>query len=304
MVLLRNISKMKLLILFLLLILFSNILGQCPSGSIGVTGPGCGCLANCNLTSLGGPNCGTGTSGDCTGGYLPMSTDIIVPEGCDYTVSATMRPRVGCSASGADGNCNNCDRLKVDIIGGIKPWKIGGSNSILNDSYTLTGPGTIRISGAANRADEIITYTTTSSLCPDCSIILPISLIDFNVKKQEDNIEISWSTLSQTYNNFFVIERMGNDKWEDISYINSNNGNQFYKYQIWDYDAPKTQLYYRLKQVDYDGSYSYSKIVSVDNKEKNKEIIKIVDLLGNEIDENTQGIKIIIYSDGTTQKYF
>ena len=53
------------------------------------------------------------------------------------------------------------DKLKVDDVSGAKSFQTGSSNATLEDSYTLTGPGTIRVSGTANRADEVITYKIT-----------------------------------------------------------------------------------------------------------------------------------------------
>ncbi len=129
------------------------------SGSLGVSGAGCGCLSGCNLSTFNGPNCGAGILSDCSAGYQTMSTDISVPAGCTYKVTASMKKWTNCSASGADGSGG--DKLKVDILAGGKSFQIGASNADIEDSYTLTGPGTIRVSGEANRADEIITYKIT-----------------------------------------------------------------------------------------------------------------------------------------------
>jgi hypothetical protein len=62
-----------------------NILDQpfIQNGSVGVFGAGCGCISGCNLSTVGGPNCGTGTSGDCLAGQVNMSVDIPVPAGCN-----------------------------------------------------------------------------------------------------------------------------------------------------------------------------------------------------------------------------
>lgn len=61
---------MEFLIIFLLITI--NSLGQCPSGTMGISGSGCGCLAGCNLTALGGPNCGAaGIAGDLSYRYNP-----------------------------------------------------------------------------------------------------------------------------------------------------------------------------------------------------------------------------------------
>src|SRR5690606_16418899 len=108
----------------------------------------------------------------------------------------------GCSASGADGSCQTCDVVKVDIVGGVKSYQQGGSNASLIDSYTLVGPGTIRISGRANRADEIITWSVTSgpATCPDCSSILSVELVEFNASMNFENrsVNLAWGTQSET----------------------------------------------------------------------------------------------------------
>lgn len=53
---------------------------SCPSGSIGVTGDDCGCDENCDLTSLGGPDCTEDDqTGDCKDGQILMSIEIVVP---------------------------------------------------------------------------------------------------------------------------------------------------------------------------------------------------------------------------------
>ena len=61
--------------------------------------------------------------------------------------------------------------------------------------------------------------------------------------------------------------------------------------------------YYRLSQTDVDGSTEmFGKLISIDNRELTVELLKIVNLLGQEIDESTRGVQIHVYSDGTTMK--
>lgn len=249
---------------------------QCPSGAIGVSGAGCGCIAGCNLTSLGGPNCGSGTSGNCSAGYLPMQTDISVPAGCTYTVSATMTDRPGCaSAQGADGNCQTCDVVKVDIPGGSKTFQQGGSNATLVDSYTLTGPGTIRVSGRANRADEIITYTTTSSgaTCVNCMSVLPVELTAFQVSLENRAVACEWQTETELNNDFFTIERSPDGiHFEAFAYMDgAGNSTTPLHYKIYDYD-PYSDIvsYYRLSQTDFNGFNRFHDIRSIAYKSTHK----------------------------------
>lgn len=237
----------------------------CMSGTLGVTGAGCGCLAGCDLTSFGGPNCSPSVGGNCTAGTQNMQVDIAVPDGCTYTVTADMQNRAGgCTASGADGG----DGLKVDIPGGPKPFQTGTPNQPITDSYTLAGPSTIRVSGMANRADEIITYTVTSSgaFCVDCSSILPIELTEFNAKAIEnDLVELTWITLSERENDFFTIERSADGIEFEPYHITDGQGTSTMAHSYHTYDSSPLPgvSYYRLKQTDFDGNFTHSYIKSV-----------------------------------------
>ncbi len=302
----RNIL-LKVYIIQLTLIVFSvTSYGQCPSGSIGVSGAGCGCLSGCNLTSFGGPNCGSGTSGDCNAGYIPMSIDIDVPDGCEFTVQAQMQPRTGCSASGADGNCSNCDALKVDIPGGPKPNQFGGGNASISDSYTLVGPGTIRVSGAANRADEIITYQVSSAgaTCPDCTSILPIELTRFNAEREGEYVNLTWITATERNNDYFTIEQSVNGfDFVVVGYMNgAGNSSSPLAYKLID-SSPELEKvsYYRLKQTDFDGQYAYSNIVLVAPYMKAK-LIGYFNAMGQEVGADTKGLVILRYDDGSVVK--
>lgn len=228
---------------------------QCPSGAIGVTGSGCGCLSGCNLTSFGGPNCSPSVTGNCSGGELSMSVLIPVPAGCTYTVSAQMMNRSSCSASGADSG----DKMKVDMDGGGKSYQTGSGNATLTDSYTLTGPGTIEVSGTANRADEIITYSTVSTpspTCTNCISALPIELLAFDVSQENDAVACYWSTESETNNDYFTVERSEDGvHYVPIAYMDGKmQSYSVIQYKIYDYSPIMNETsYYRLVQTDKDG---------------------------------------------------
>jgi hypothetical protein len=243
----------------------STFFAQCPSGSIGVTGTGCGCLSGCNLTSIGGPNCGGGVGGDCNAGQIAMSIDIPVPAGCTYTVTAAIMTRgASCSSSGGD----NGDKVKVDIAGGGKTFQTGTANASLTDSYVQVGPGTIRISGTANRADERISYTTISSgaSCVNCSSSLPAELLRFDAVTSGETVECSWETGSEVNVDFFTIERSSDGfTFEPMGAVEATGTTtEKHAYKLYD-SSPVTieTSYYRLKQTDNDGTTVFSEIRSV-----------------------------------------
>ena len=57
--------------------------------------------------------------------------------------------------------------------------------------------------------------------------------------------------------------------------------------------------YYRLTQTDFNGDMRSSTLVSVDNRTIVKVISKVINIYGQEVDENYKGVIIIIYTDGT-----
>lgn len=254
--------------LLLSLSLFANGYSQCVDGAL-VANCG-GCQSGCDLTAFGGPNCADlgNPTGNC-GSPVDLSVDIVVPEGCVFTVTAQIggRPSACNSGSGAD----NGDNLKVDIPGGVKSMQNGSSNNIITDSYTLTGPGIIRVSSRVNRIDEITTYTVTSTgaggdwTCPDCINNLPIELLEFKATANVESVDLTWATATEKNNDYFTIERSKDGlEFETIS-VQSGQGNStsVFRYKTMDYSPLFGRSYYRLKQTDYDGNFTYSRIETV-----------------------------------------
>jgi len=83
-----------------------------------------------------------------------------------------------------------------------------------------------------------------------------------------------------------------------------NSSNQLY-YYFMDENIESIINYYRLKQTDYDGKFKYSDAISIDNRNKaeGKEVYKIVNAIGQEVDlRYYRGLVIIEYSDGSSEK--
>lgn len=245
-----------------------SLLAQCLIGSIGVTGPGCGCLAGCNLSAYGGPICGPSMTGNCNAGYQYMSVGINLDQDCEARVEAYMAPRPGCSASGADGNsATNGDRMRLRAFGEpVTPWQIGGSNATLTDAMTRQG-GQILVEGYANRADEIITYEVffESGMCPFC-ILLPVELVQFNAFLDAFTLDLHWATASESNNfGFFVEISRDAQNYQRISYIEGAGTSHSYQSYTHRVEMPEDgEWYIRLAQQDYNGQLSYSPVVHVE----------------------------------------
>ena len=94
---------------------------------------------------------------------------------------------------------------------------------------------------------------------------LPIELKSFNVKKYSEKVDLLWITASETNNDFFTLERSsdGND-WFSIYTCNGvGTSTKEHHYSYNDYNPSTGINYYRLKQTDFDGNFTYSNIKTV-----------------------------------------
>ncbi|HMT51795.1 MAG TPA: T9SS type A sorting domain-containing protein [Saprospiraceae bacterium] len=103
------------------------------------------------------------------------------------------------------------------------------------------------------------------------AIPMPVVFINFSTKLLEKSFLLSFSTASETNNDYFTIERSGDGRsFESIGEIKgAGNSNQELSYEFVD-ESPLAGInYYRIKQTDFDGAYSYTEIRSVRHQTKN-----------------------------------
>ncbi|OFX23630.1 MAG: hypothetical protein A2033_15660 [Bacteroidetes bacterium GWA2_31_9] len=119
----------------------------------------------------------------------------------------------------------------------------------------------------------------------DCSGSLPISLIEFNCKLKSNIVELKWITTNEKNNNLFTIER-SKDGIDFIS-INYTKGagtsNSIIEYSEVDENPYSGISYYRLKQTDFDGNSTYSKIETINRNENSNIQINIFPNPANDI---------------------
>ena len=142
-------------------------------------------------------------------------------------------------------------------------------------TFTDLGPATsiantdqITFSGVA-LADGYYTIGRTTAL--------PIELISFDANLIDNkHVKIEWTTVTETNNDYFIVERSQNGAdWQGIEKIDGkgNSTKELY-YTSFDYSPFVGKSYYRLKQIDFNGKNSYSSIRSI-NMGYSKEYIQI-----------------------------
>lgn len=117
--------------------------------------------------------------------------------------------------------------------------------------------------------------------------VLPVKFASFNATINSKQTNLTWTTASEINNKGFEIERsLDGVNFEIIGFVKGNaNSNRVNKYSF--IDANHTSAFYRLKQIDFDGKFDYSNIISVQG---NDLLIDITpNPFNNVIDINSNG---------------
>lgn len=95
---------------------------------------------------------------------------------------------------------------------------------------------------------------------------LPVTLVDFEGKNTSEGNVLRWTTSSESNNDYFAIEESINGKnFTEAGRVKGvGNASAANHYSFTDVDFNKGITYYRLKQVDFDGKYGYSRMVAID----------------------------------------
>lgn len=93
---------------------------------------------------------------------------------------------------------------------------------------------------------------------------LPVEISSFRARSTVSSIDLYWETASEHNNNYFEIQRSTDaHNWTALEKVSSQNGDAQYNqsYTYTDQRPAKNVNYYRLRQVDFDGKFEYSKVV-------------------------------------------
>jgi uncharacterized protein (TIGR02145 family) len=96
---------------------------------------------------------------------------------------------------------------------------------------------------------------------------LPVELTSFTASVINNNVKLNWTTATEINFSFFEIQKksINNNNWQKIASVNaSGNSNSPKQYSYIEKNVNSGQYNYRLKMIDLDGSFKYSKIVSAE----------------------------------------
>ena len=123
----------------------------------------------------------------------------------------------------------------------------------------------------------VATAQGTEFILGSIGIPLPIELLSFTANVNNNNVDLKWITITEINNDYFIIERSSNGiDWEHILNLDgAGNSNQIIEYFEIDYKPFEGLSYYRIKQTDNNGEFSYSNIVPVRFENNDNRIINL-----------------------------
>ncbi|MBK7130998.1 MAG: hypothetical protein IPM74_18620 [Crocinitomicaceae bacterium] len=187
----------------------------------------------------------------------PCYDTIIIPAGITVTVTNTVN-LTGCPSTivFVDGDLIFQNGKKLNLSDGSVVW-------VAATGYIDVGSGGgsstyITIDGDQywNAADG--PFVGPGVLCQNCS--LPIELISFTAELIEGVVDLKWQTASEEENDYFVVQRsIDGFTWESIAVVDgAGNSSVLLSYEAEDRIPYLGLSYYRLKQVDMNGAFSFS----------------------------------------------
>ncbi|WP_082161755.1 T9SS type A sorting domain-containing protein [Rufibacter radiotolerans] len=119
---------------------------------------------------------------------------------------------------------------------------------------------------SGNEDDLAIDNFTVSVTGSSTPVPLPVTLTSFSAKRAGDVVNLAWATASEKDNDYFEVQQSEDGKafqavGERVKGHGTTSVVQSYKAAV-TAAATKT-LYFRLKQVDFDGKFEYSKVIAV-----------------------------------------
>jgi len=110
------------------------------------------------------------------------------------------------------------------------------------------------------------TLNITATNAGGC-IITPIELLSFYGEPSGSQNHITWTTATETNNDYFTLEKsIDGVNWSILAKINgAGNSTNAINYNTYDKQPYNGNTYYRLKQTDFNGAFTYSSIIAVNN---------------------------------------
>ena len=152
---------------------------------------------------------------------------------------------------------NNCTN---DVFAQNNDWRVYDSTSIEQHVFH-------KVDNAVHGLIKFVPFSAQ----------IPVELTSFAANVIDGSVLLNWATATELNNSGFEIQKSPSPtpsqkegaleqfNWQSIGFVNGNGSTtQINNYTHIDLNPSEGKNYYRLKQIDFDGSFEYSKIIEVD----------------------------------------
>jgi hypothetical protein len=179
------------------------------------------------------------------------SISSVIDRWWDFYPSAALTANITFSYRGAENasTSNAADNLDMQHWNGSS-WDMPVTGSTTG---VTSGVGTINVTGVSAFSPMVVIHRTGS---------LPVTFSEFDIYCAQGGAGIRWSTASERNSDYFSVEKSVDGKsFQSVAKLYAaGNSSAKIHYEWIDHDYT-TAAYYRIKEVDLDGKYIYSRVV-------------------------------------------
>ena len=179
------------------------------------------------------------------------------------------------------GNLEDADFIDIEYRINAGAWTDFTGGQFIND---FGGPHdiTMTFGSVSNVQIRVRAYTDAAgeqiiidNVYVEGELPVPVELVDFTATLESEEVKLEWITASEINNDRFEVYRSDDTvEWELLTtVIGSGNSSNLLRYSIYDMSPHLGVLYYRLKQIDFDGKFEYSKIIMISNYQQLNAIV-------------------------------
>ena len=236
-----------------------------------------------------------GNSGTATSGNIVVSGNSVTNAGAwsYHNVDQTTPVDNATSTGGGNGSPSSslsvtsavndlvCDCIGTANINGPYTLTANGSQTqTFHESAGVFGFGTTEVTNAGSHKAGAASVSMDWTISPAnqfahigmnlnaASAFLPVELMLFKGAVEKNTVNLTWKTASEENNEGFDIQRSADgSKWRTIGFVPGPGQGTSIEQQAYTFidDSPLNGInYYRLRQVDFDRTFDYSDVVSVD----------------------------------------
>lgn len=188
-----------------------------------------------------------------------------------------------------DGSCgDNTGTIMMDLSGGNAPYEVSGDFAA---SISAAGTGIMIASDLPEDTYSVTVEDNCGNLSSmtvvvDAPCALPVEMLYFEARDINGDAMLSWATASEENNDYFAVEHSLNGvDFREIGKVEgAGSSTEQQTYQFLHDETTEGLNYYRLRQVDFNGSFEYSVTKVLDlGRTDTKDVISIRPTIGKSL---------------------